>query len=117
MTDLYNETYNDLEYWGAWARSDKGIGYTSPMQVIQERELGSTVPSLRITDDRAGDIDLIVSRLKQRSTADLHRVIELKFVGRKSLRSIGEAMKVHHSKANELLGRAVTCVMVLREQK
>ncbi len=106
----YNETINLLTEWGIWSRGGLGLHYRSPLGIIKDMQLGTTVRAAQITDEAADKVDRVVARLRPRNP-DLHRVLVLTYCAGMSLREAARAMTIkNHADVSTLLNRAVPLV-------
>lgn len=109
----YNETFNLLVEWGVWSRGGMGLHYRSSLGVIQDMQLGASSRDAQITDEMAGRIDRVVSRLQPRNP-DLHKVLVLTFCAGMSQREVARSMKISgQGAARDLLNRAIPLVDML----
>lgn len=109
----YNETINLLTEWGIWSRGGLGLHYRSPLGIIKDMQLGTTVRAAQITDETADKVDRVVARLRPRY-ADLHRVLVLTYCAGMSQREVARSMRIQgQMAARDLLNRAVPLVDML----
>lgn len=113
LGNRYNETFNLLVEWGIWSRGGMGLHYRSSLGVIQDMQLGTGSRDAQITDEAAGRIDRVVSKLRPRNP-DLHQVLVLTFCAGMSQREVARTMRISgQGAARDLLNRAIPLVDML----
>lgn len=113
MTARFEETYNLLIEWGVWSRGAMGLHYRSPLGIIREMNLGTTIRSAQITDEAAERVDLMVAKLRKRNN-DLYEAMRLTFVCGVSQRQMAKEMQLaNHLHARDLIQQGVACIDIL----
>ena len=104
-----DEADNELRQWAQWSRSGQGFRYVSSATLIYRLNRGSTVPEPSITDEWAVTIDSTVAAL---TLADRQQglAVQLYYLERHNIRTLGEALGVSHNKAHLLLNNGIAWI-------
>ncbi len=102
-------TEQRLIEWATWARAGSSLGYKSPSLIVMIQNVGSSVPSLPVSDESAERVDQVVARLR-RSQEDMGVIIILYYLERYSDVRISRALSISRHRVSKLRESAVAWI-------
>ncbi len=97
-----------LEQWARWARANP-CSTSYPALTAFARLLGSTVPSLTITDKEAMQVDGAVARLNKRDE-EMGRAVMLYYFGGCNMSRVARSMSINRKRASVLVNSGTAWV-------